>query len=139
MARKTNGNLIPNSQRTPEELRAITSKGGKASGEARRRKRDFKEIAQHILTMTVKNGLQDDLETIQSIAELKGQNITVADAIMIAITQNAMKGDIQSANYIRDITGQKPKEEVAVTATVNEGKLGSILKQLEKNKTTIKK
>lgn len=139
MARKSNGNLIPNSQRTPEELRAITSKGGKASGEARRRKRDFKEIAQHILTMTVKNGSQADLEAIQSIADLKGQNITVADAIMIAITQNAMKGDIQSANYIRDITGQKPKDEVAVTATVNEGKLGSILKQLEKNKTTIKK
>ncbi|KAF5037075.1 hypothetical protein DSECCO2_568480 [anaerobic digester metagenome] len=139
MTRKQNNNLIPNSERTPEELRAITSKGGKASAEARRRRRDFKEIAQHLLTMTVKNGLQDDLEAIRSIAELKGQNITVADAIMIAITQNAMKGDIQSANYIRDITGQKPKDEVELTATVNEGKLGSILKQLEKNTKSIKK
>ena len=29
-------NLIPNSQRTPEELREITRKGGIASGKARR-------------------------------------------------------------------------------------------------------
>ena len=30
-----NGNLIPNSQRTPEELKEMTTKGGIASGEAK--------------------------------------------------------------------------------------------------------
>lgn len=34
-------NLIPNSERSPEELREMGRKGGIKSGEARRRKRDM--------------------------------------------------------------------------------------------------
>ena len=37
-------NLIPNSQRTPEERRENARKAGKASGEARRKKKYFMEI-----------------------------------------------------------------------------------------------
>ena len=37
-------NLIPNSQRTPEELREMCSKGGKKSGESRKRKKQMKQI-----------------------------------------------------------------------------------------------
>jgi len=36
-------NLIPNAQRTPSELREMTTKGGIASGIARRKKRDLKK------------------------------------------------------------------------------------------------
>lgn len=36
-------NLIPNSERSPEELREMGRKGGIASGEARRRNRDMKK------------------------------------------------------------------------------------------------
>ena len=32
-------NLIPNSQRSPSELKAMTSKGGKRSGEVRRQRK----------------------------------------------------------------------------------------------------
>lgn len=38
-----NENLIPNSQRTPSELREMTRKGGIASGEARRRRKLLRE------------------------------------------------------------------------------------------------
>lgn len=36
-------NLIPNSQRTPSELREMTQKGGIRSGEARRRRKSLRE------------------------------------------------------------------------------------------------
>ena len=36
-------------KRTTEELRIITSKGGKASGEARRRKADFRKTLNMLL------------------------------------------------------------------------------------------
>lgn len=36
-------NLIPNSERTPSELREITRKGGINSGKSRRKKRTMKE------------------------------------------------------------------------------------------------
>ena len=43
MPRGNADNLIPNSKRSPEELREMTRKGGIASGEARRAKRDMRE------------------------------------------------------------------------------------------------
>lgn len=42
-------NLIPNSERTPEERREIARRGGIASGKARRMKRDIKQITKWIL------------------------------------------------------------------------------------------
>lgn len=42
-------NLIPNTERTPEELREMGRKGGIASGKARRRKKQLKEVVE-ILT-----------------------------------------------------------------------------------------
>ena len=53
MAREDN--LIPNSQRTPEELRAMARKGGIASGIARREKANFKNIVQAISDETMSN------------------------------------------------------------------------------------
>ena len=38
-------NLIPNSERSPEELREMGRKGGMKSGEARRKKRDQEKTA----------------------------------------------------------------------------------------------
>ncbi len=38
-------NLIPNSERSPEELREMGRKGGIASGKARREKRDLQKMA----------------------------------------------------------------------------------------------
>ena len=51
-------NLVPISERTPEELREMTRKGGIASGKARREKADLRKMAQTILdgTYTARNG-----------------------------------------------------------------------------------
>lgn len=38
-------NLIPNSERSPEELREMGRKGGIKSGESRRKKRDMLKMA----------------------------------------------------------------------------------------------
>lgn len=42
-------NLIPNSERSPEELREMGRKGGIASGKARRKKRDTIKMAKLFL------------------------------------------------------------------------------------------
>lgn len=44
-------NLIPNSMRSKEEVKANSAKGGRASGEARRRKKTFKQLAQLVLSL----------------------------------------------------------------------------------------
>ena len=48
-------NLIPMNRRTESERREIASKGGKASGEARRKKRDMRKAAETLLNMPVSN------------------------------------------------------------------------------------
>lgn len=60
-------NLIPNSERTPEELREMTRKGGIASGEARREKRKTSELLHAYLEKKFGvegNGLDDVLDLI---------------------------------------------------------------------------
>lgn len=44
-----NSNLIPNTERSPEELREMGRKGGIASGKARRRKRDLQKLAKMLI------------------------------------------------------------------------------------------
>lgn len=44
-----NGNLVPNSERTPNEVKENTKKGGVASGEARRKKKERREIFRDVL------------------------------------------------------------------------------------------
>ncbi len=43
-------NLIPNAERSPEELREMGRKGGIKSGESRRRKRDLIKMLQVVIS-----------------------------------------------------------------------------------------
>ena len=90
-------------------------KGGKASAEARRRRKDMRERLEMLLAMPISSGKGAELEKIKSYAAIKGKNVTVEDAILIAIMQKAMKGDIPAATFLRDTSGQKPVENKNVT------------------------
>lgn len=59
-----NSNLIPNTERSPEELREMGRKGGIASGKARRRKRDLQKLAKMLL----------DKQTAESFKEILGMS-----------------------------------------------------------------
>ena len=96
--------------KTGEEQVEIARKGGKASGEAKRRKKEMRERLELLLSMPIGNGKGAELEKIKSYAAIKGKNVTVEDAILIAITQKAMKGDIPAGTFIRDTVGEKPTE-----------------------------
>ena len=104
-------NLIPNSERTPTQRRENARKAGKASGEARRRKKEMRERLEILLSMPIKDGKGATIDKIKSFGELKGKNITVEDAVLIAITQKALKGDIQASTFLRDTIGEKPKDK----------------------------
>lgn len=98
MAKKED-NLVKGSEAhklTAEEQ----SMGGKASAEARRKKRDLR------------NAIEILLET-----DIKGKNGEIksgAEAIAIAQFQKALKGDTRAFEVIRDTAGQKPIEKVMV-------------------------
>jgi hypothetical protein len=109
-------NLIPASAENGHKLTAEEqSKGGKASGEVRRRKREMRDRLELLLSMPINSGKGAEIEKIKSFGAIKGKNITVEDAILIAITQKAMKGDISAGTFIRDTVGEKPTENKNVT------------------------
>lgn len=96
-------NLIPNSERTPEERREIATAGGKASGVSRRRKRSLKEAADLYLSLPVK-----DKRMLNKIIR-KGVDPDDIDnqmAMIIGLTIAATAGDAKAAKVIVDLLGE---------------------------------
>ena len=85
-------NLIPNSERTPSELREMARNGGLASGEARRKRKTLKEE----LLLMLSEG-----ETQQSVT--------------LALIEKAMSGDTKAFEVIRDTIGEKPIDKVMIS------------------------
>jgi fumarylacetoacetate (FAA) hydrolase family protein len=121
------------SKMTPEERRENGRKGGIASGEAKRKKKAMRERLEILLDMPIKSGKGADIESIKNFAALKGKNITVQDAMMIAQIQKALKGDTAAAAFIRDTAGEKPGDNMSISGSVETGadKLANILAQLQ--------
>lgn len=97
---------------TPEQRRENGRKGGIASGEAKRKKKAMRERLEILLEMPMKDGRSADIEAIKNFAAIKGKNITVQDAMMIAQIQKALKGDTTAAAFVRDTAGQNPTTKI---------------------------
>ena len=84
-------NLIKNEDLTPSERRENASKAGKASAEARQKRKSLKE---ELLLML------SDGETQQSVT--------------LALIEKAMSGDTKAFEVIRDTIGEKPVDKVMI-------------------------
>ena len=118
---------------TPEERREAGRRGGIASGEAKRRKKAMRERLEVLLELPIKSGKRADLESIKNFPALKGANITVEDAVMLAQIQKALKGDTAAAIFVRDTVGEKPGDKTIISGNLDTGadKLANILEQLK--------
>ena len=105
MPRGNRDNLDPVT--TNDEAKKRGAVGGKKSGIARAKKRAMAETMEIILTMPLKDGMVDDIESVTSNAEIEKRNVTVQDAIIAAQAKKAMKGDTRAAEFIRDLIGAK--------------------------------
>ena len=96
-------NLVPNSERTPEELRQITSAGGRASGAARRRKRALKEAADLYLSLPV-----SDRRKWNALAKrgIDPEDIDNQMAMIVGLADAAAGGDARAGRLIVDLLGE---------------------------------
>lgn len=117
--KKHANNLTPLTQRSEEEARAIRSKAGKASVEARKKRRDIKSIMDDILTIKAKDLTND--ETITSLSNkleslgIEADAYTIINAVQ---TVKAMQGSTKSAEYVRDTSGDKPDNRISIDADI---------------------
>lgn len=106
------------SEMTPEERAEWGRKGGIASGEAKRRKKEARAIVEVFLTMPIKKGKLADIEGIKNFMELKGKNITVDEAMHLQLVQRALKGDLKAIEMVLNLCGEKPADKVQIDANV---------------------
>lgn len=103
MARKQDQNLIQNKDRTPSERRESARKAGIASGVARREKKTMAQTLELFLSMPLKDGDLADINSLRSLANAEGKNISVQEGIILRQALLALKGDPRSAAFIRDL------------------------------------
>ena len=109
-------NLIPFNKLSEEEQKAIRSKGGKASGEARRKKRDMREVAKAILEHAM-NEAQIE-EVLGNSKELLDGDKSVMAVLTARMVQEAGKGSYKHYETLRDTAGFKPKDEIGISADI---------------------
>lgn len=98
-------NLIPFSERTEDEQREIRSKGGKASGASRRRKRDMAKAMKMLLDMPAMEGMDAYLKKM-GLPEMEMTNQMAMLSVMLV---KAASGDVRAAEFVRDTAGDNPK------------------------------
>lgn len=124
-------NLIPNSQRTPSELREQTRRAGQKSGEARRRKRAFREIAEVLGNIAICDGDVSDIESIQKLGEMKGANLSVKEAMLWQQIQKALNGDTKAFEVVMGVLGEQPTDKVEIQVQQNKDSLDKLVAQME--------
>ena len=82
------GKGFENERRSTAELREIQSRGGRKSGEARRRKADFRKTLNLLLTAKIDN------PELSPLLEALGLESTLESAINMAMIKKAMSGDV---------------------------------------------
>lgn len=94
--------------RSTSELREIAQRGGRASGEARRRKADLRRTLNALLTAKVDN------PELAPLLEGLGLEYTLESAVTAALIKKAMTGNVKAFEAIRDTIGQTTKSDLDI-------------------------
>lgn len=108
---KGSENLIPVSSRTSEELREMTSKGGKASGEARRQKKTMREW----LEIAMQAAMKDDGGQPIMSPDDPTRELTRKECAMLKLAAKAAKGDLKAIELSAKLSGEAETKVVVET------------------------
>lgn len=136
-------NLIPNSERSPSEVRENGAKGGKKSGETRRKKKTMKQQLEMLLSLPACDNDKQELEAL-GISPNEADNSMV---ILKGLFFKAATGDVSAVKEIRNILGKdtasaeleikkkelKLKERAKEPSTAAIDRLDEILKETRNN------
>ena len=92
-------------KKTAEERRELAIKAGKASGEARRRKANFRKTLNMLLTAEI------DSPEWKPVLESLGVECTLESALLMAQIKEALSGNTQAATFVAKYAGQSPEPD----------------------------
>lgn len=95
-------NLIKSEDLTPKQRRELTSKAGKASVIAKRRKKNLKEAFNIILSLDVKS--EQNKKVLENLGIDDGY-LTNEMLVAASMFQQAVKGNVKAAEFIHNAIG----------------------------------
>ncbi len=89
----------------------------------------MKEKVRELLNLPVQDGELDELETL---SDASGANITVESAVLLKQIQYAMKGNPDSAMFLKEVLGEEEEEseDTAISEAAREGNTLKMLKAM---------
>lgn len=109
--------------RTTEEVRELARIGGKKSGEARRRKANFRKTLNMLLTAEV------DIPDWTAFLEQIGLDSTIESVVNAAMIREAMAGNVKAYEAIAKYSGQDARTEKDLEEQIL--KMEALRKQME--------
>lgn len=123
MPRPQDKNLRPSEHKLTEEE---VKRGGKRSGEVRRAKKTLKQYAENLLSCIVKDEkLHKQLERLGMTPE-KGGKFTFYEAMIIGQIAQAVKGNTQAFNAIKETV--EPKDSLVGVVVEDLSPLADLLR-----------
>ncbi len=98
-----NENLRP--ARTKSEARERGKKGGKKSGEARRRNANFRKVLNQLLTAEINS------DEYGLLLEALGIDSTLESAMLMSMIKAALEGNVRAAYFVAQYAGQSDKTD----------------------------
>lgn len=105
-------NLIDVRERSKDEARKISRKGGIKSGEARRRKKTMREALEMLMYKTELNEQTKQMLKAEGVSEEDFNHQMVITRSLIA---KAESGDVQAYNAICAMIGEKPADKMELS------------------------
>ena len=111
-------NLIPMNERSKTEARELGRKGGIASGKVRSANAEMRKRLEQILKMTLHDG---KAEKIKTLADAKGANLTISDALLVKLVTMALSGNIKALNKLMELIDTSNTEAQEAPQSVSSG------------------
>ena len=106
MANEQNLKPFGSGHRSESEERDMRSKGGKKSGETRRKKMAMKNAANLLLNMPIsEEAYPTIIQTLQKMG-FEDDLLTNQTAMLVSMWREAMEGNVRAAEFMRDTAGQ---------------------------------
>lgn len=127
--RPQNKNLIPLTERSPEEALAIRRMGKKAADKKRRENVEARKLVRQVLAMSLKKGKCVDPDDVSSLEEIGAKNIPVQTLIVIQELQKYLEtGDIEARNWLfrYAFPDEQPSTRIFGGAILDDPQMGGV-------------
>ena len=129
----------PHPEPHPENLRPIPKgtteiqrKGGKASAKAHAKRRSMREWAEFYANLPLrKDGKVKDPKAAEDIRDT---NLTMEGAVLAAMYNKAIKGDVRAAEFLAKLKGQTTEDVTVHIDAMQNMETDELLKLYEKTK-----